>query len=350
MTFPQLDTPCLTVDRDLVIRHVQEMQAYCDAHGLALRPHIKTHKTRELAKMQVELGATGLTYQKLGEVEALHQPGVDTLVSYNIVGTRKLDRLVTLATELPLSVTVDDVEVAEAISAALAERSGHIGVWIDSDTGLGRTGVQDAAQALELAARVNALPALQLRGLFTYPTPPPGSWFEEAIEGWRQAGLPGPEISVGGTPDAFSTHNRNYATELRAGTYVFMDLNCVHDGSATLPDCALTVLTTCVSRPTRDRAIVDAGSKSLGLEVVDLGVGPVFGVAQDRPSVHVREVYEEHGILASSDPTALPEIGERVAIVPTHCCVSVNLHERMFVTCDGEVVDQWSIAARGRVQ
>ena len=76
----------------------------------------------------------------------------------------------------------------------------------------------------------------------------------------------------------------------------------------------------------------------------------MFGIAQDRPAVHIREVYEEHGILGSSDPTALPEIGEQIAIVPTHCCVSVNLHERMFVISDGEVVDQWPIAARGRVR
>ena len=350
MTFPQLDTPCLTADRELVIHTSETCRRTATSMDCRYAPTSRPTRRVRSPSFSWRLGASGLTFQKLGEVEALHQPGVDTLVSYNIVGTQKLERLVALASKLPLSVTVDDLQVAKAISAALAKRSGHIGVWIDCDTGLGRTGVQDCAQALELATRVSELPAIHLRGLFTYPTPSAGSWFERAIDAWRKAGLPGPEISVGGTPSAFSTHNLRYATELRAGTYVFMDLNCVDEGTTSLQDCALTVLTTCVSRPTRDRAIVDAGSKSLGLEVVDLGDGPVFGVARDRPSVHVGEVYEEHGILRSSDPAALPKIGERIAIVPTHCCVSVNLHERLFVTSDSEVVDQWSIVARGRVR
>jgi D-serine deaminase-like pyridoxal phosphate-dependent protein len=95
---------------------------------------------------------------------------------------------------------------------------------------------------------------------------------------------------------------------------------------------------------------VDAGSKSVGLEVADLGAGPVFGLVRDRPTVALRSVYEEHGILGSSDPDALPEIGDSVRIVPAHCCVAVNLHDSLHVAARDEVVDRWTIVARGCVR
>jgi D-serine deaminase-like pyridoxal phosphate-dependent protein len=348
---PDLDTPCLVVDRGTMMANLRRMQTYCDANRLALRPHIKTHKTREIAALQGELGARGLTFQKLGEVEALDPSGaVDVLVSYNIVGRPKLQRLAALAHKRTMSVTTDDLGVAKALSAAMVTGGTRVGVWVDCDTGLGRTGVQSRAEAIELGCGIDRLPGLELRGLFTYPTPTAGGWFGQAIADWRDAGLPGPEVSVGGTPGAFSTHELGTATELRVGTYVFNDVECLEAGAAELGDCALTILATCVSRPTRDRAIVDAGSKSIGLEVADIGAGPVFGLVRDRPTVALRSVYEEHGILASSDPDSLPEIGDSVAIVPAHCCVAVNLHDSLHVAEGGEVVDRWTIVARGRVR
>lgn len=350
MTISDLDTPCLVVDRETMMANLRRMQTYCDANGLALRPHIKTHKTREIAAIQRDLGARGLTFQKLGEVEALDPSGVDVLVSYNLVGRQKLVRLAALARERTMSVTTDDLRVGEAISAAIVEGDARLGIWVDCDTGLGRTGVQGCAEAIELARGLDRLPGLELRGLFTYPTPAADGWFGQAIADWQDAGLPGPEVSVGGTPGAFSTHELVRATELRVGTYVFNDLECLEAGSAGLGDCALTVLATCVSRPTNDRAIVDAGSKSVGLEVADLGAGPVFGLVRDRPTVALRSVYEEHGILGSSDPDALPEIGDSVRIVPAHCCVAVNLHDSLHVAARDEVVDRWTIVARGCVR
>ena len=165
-----------------------------------------------------DLGARGLTFQKLGEVEALDPSGVDVLVSYNLVGRQKLERLAALARERTMSVTTDDPRVGEAISAAIVEGDARVGIWVDCDTGLGRTGVQGCAEAIELARGLDGLPGLDLRGLFTYPTPAADGWFDQAIADWRDAGLPGPEVSVGGTPGAFSTHE--LVTPRTAGRHV----------------------------------------------------------------------------------------------------------------------------------
>jgi len=350
VTIADLETPCLVVDHGTMMANLRRMQTYCDARGLALRPHVKTHKTREIAALQKDLGARGLTFQKLGEVEALDPLGVDVLVSYNIVGRQKLERLAALARDRTMSVTTDDLGVAEAISAAMVAGGTRVGVWVDCDTGLGRTGVQGGTEAISLGRGIERLPGLELRGLFAYPTPTTDGWFRQAIADWQDAGLPGPEVSVGGTPGAFSTHELGAATELRVGTYVFNDLECLEVGAAELGDCALTVLATCVSRPTRDRAIIDAGSKSVGLEVANLGTGPILGLARDRPTVALQSVYEEHGILGGDDPDALPRIGDTVAIVPAHCCVAVNLHDSLHVVGGNEVIDRWAVAARGRVR
>jgi D-serine deaminase-like pyridoxal phosphate-dependent protein len=330
-------------------RNLRAMQCYCDEHGLALRPHVKTHKTNEIVRMQVAFGAVGVTCQKLGELETLELACLDTLIAFNLVGSDKLRRLAAATTRTPVSVTVDDVRVARTISSTLTRSAGTVGVWVDCDTGLGRTGVGSSRDALALAQAVDGLPGLELRGLFTYPLPDRESWFEQAIDEWARAGFAGPAVSVGATPTAFETHTRGYATELRVGTYVFNDLECVGVGSARIEDCALTIRATCVSRPARGKAVIDAGSKTIGAETVDLGAGLVYGAVRNRPDVVVDAVYEEHGLLRTGSGDGLPELGETVDIVPVHCCYAVNLHDRLRVEEAGELLGAWKIAARGAV-
>jgi len=308
VTISDLDTPCLVVDRETMMANLRRMQTYCDDNGLALRPHIKTHKTREIAAIQRDLGARGLTFQKLGEVEALDPSGVDVLVSYNLVGRQKLERLAALARERTMSVTTDDLRVGEAISAAMVDGDARVGyLGLTATPGSGRTGVQGCSEAIELARGLDRLPGLELRGLFTYPTPAADGWFGQAIADWQDAGLPGPEVSVGGTPGAFSTHELVTATELRVGTYVFNDLECLEAGSARLGDWR-------AYRARNMRVATDGRSGDRGCRVEERrpgGRGPrrragVRALVRDRPTVELRSVYEEHGILGSSDPDALP--------------------------------------------
>jgi D-serine deaminase-like pyridoxal phosphate-dependent protein len=128
-----------------------------------------------------------------------------------------------------------------------------------------------------------------------------------------------------------------------------MDLYCLQDETAQVDDCALTVHATCVSRPTSHRAVLDAGSKALGLDRVDLGTGEAYGLVKGPTPLLVRELYEEHGVLTSEDPAALPLIGDRVAVIPAHCCYAVNLHDRLWVSSDSAIEGAWAVAARGAV-
>jgi D-serine deaminase-like pyridoxal phosphate-dependent protein len=345
---PQPETPCVVIDRTVLERNLRRFQSYCDEHGLRFRPHVKTHKSLEIAELQLSLGASGLTCQKLSEAETFARlDAPDLMVGANVVGRKKLERLAALARRTRVSVTVDNAGVGEGVAAAAQSAGTTIGVWVDCDTGLERTGVQSPREALELGSVLGRLPNLELAGLFAYPTPPEGSWFEEAVAAWTRDGLPGGSVSVGGTPGAFETHRRGYATELRAGTYVFMDLYCLQDGTADVGDCALTVHATCVSRPTPYRAVLDAGSKALGLDRVDLGAGEAYGLLKGPAPLVVREVYEEHGVVTSDDPDLLPAIGHRVEVIPTHCCYAVNLHDRVWVASDGAIEEAWDVAARG---
>jgi D-serine deaminase-like pyridoxal phosphate-dependent protein len=165
-----LDTPSVLIDREVMERNVRRFQAYCNEHRLRNRPHIKTHKIPELARLQVSLGAVGVTCQKLGEAEVMAEAGVeDIFLPYNLLGPQKLARAVDLAGRIRLSLTCDSVMVAEGLSDAAGRRGLEIPVLVECDTGMGRCGVQSPAAALALAQAVDRLPGLRFGGLMTYP-------------------------------------------------------------------------------------------------------------------------------------------------------------------------------------
>ena len=250
MRLEELDTPVLVADLDAVERNIARMQRYCDEHGLALRPHVKTHKLPEIAQLQVDAGARGITCQKLGEAEVFVDAGFDdVLISFPLIGPAKISRLRALTERARVCVAIDSDEGLDAVAGV------DVDVLVECDTGGGRTGVQSPEAAAHLAAR-----AERLRGLMTYPMPPgTRAWLGRALD------LIGAveTVSVGGTPTARSAHELGIATELRVGTYVYGDRACIANGTAQLEDCALRVLATVVSAPTRDRVILDAGTKAL---------------------------------------------------------------------------------------
>src|SRR4051812_38977061 len=255
-----LDTPSVLIDLDRVEANLRRAQDYADAHGLRLRPHIKTHKIPDLARRQVELGAIGITCQKLGEAEAMADGGIrDILLTFNLLGRAKLQRLVALARRVRLSVTLDNAVVASQIDAAMREAGLVLPVLIECDTGGERCGVQTPDEAVELARLLAGLPGLQFAGLMTYPargqTPVTAAWLAEAVAGLGRAGLEPEVVSTGGTPDLFRAHEVGSATEHRPGTYIYLDRDQARE-RGTLDDCAMRILATVVSRPTDGRAIL----------------------------------------------------------------------------------------------
>jgi D-serine deaminase-like pyridoxal phosphate-dependent protein len=350
MTFPSLDTPAVLVDLDIAEANIDRFQKHCDAHGLKLRPHIKTHKLPRLARRQIAAGAIGITCQKVSEAEAMIAEGgvEDVLLTYNILGEAKLARLRGLAGRVRLTVVCDNGAVAQGLSAAFRDAPEPLSVLVECDTGAGRCGVQTPEAAAELAAALDRLPGLRLAGLMTYP--PVGreahvqDWLSRAAALCQAQGLTVSVISNGGTPGMWQAQDVPAATEYRAGTYIYNDRSLQARGLCDWSDCALTVLATVVSVPAPDRAIVDAGSKVLTSDLLGLeGFGHVLG----RPDIAITALSEEHGTLSA--PQIGLEVGDRLRIVPNHACVVTNMLDRV------ELIrgDSWEatapVAARGLV-
>ncbi|MBS7702163.1 alanine racemase [Chelatococcus asaccharovorans] len=344
------DTPMPVVDLAIVEANLKRMQAYCDSHGLKLRPHIKTHKMPGLAKWQLDLGAVGITCQKLGEAEIMIDAGItDILISYPLIGPVKAARLAGLARRATLAVVADSPLAVDTAAEAARAAGATIRVLVEFESGGRRAGVASPADALALAHRMGAASGLTFGGLMTYPLGPEAAAFiAEAKALFAAEGIAMPEISAGGTPRAFHAHEVPGVTELRVGTYIYNDRNTVDQGAASLDDCALHIEATVVSRPTADRAIIDAGSKSLSSDLTPGGPARGYGLMPDYPEAVIVKLNEEHGIVDLSACARRPEIGETVRIIPNHVCVVVNLHDEILMTRPGAPDVTMPVDARGR--
>jgi D-serine deaminase-like pyridoxal phosphate-dependent protein len=345
-----LSTPFPVVDLDRVVRNVAALQAACDARGLANRPHAKTHKSTGIARYQIAQGAVGVAVQTLTEAEVMADAGIgDLLVSHLVVGEAKLARLSRLLARrgLAIATLADGVAVLDGLALA-AERAGRrLGVYVECDTGLGRAGVATPAAAAAVALEIAERPALRFAGLMTYPRAgmreEAGRFLAEAKRLVAHAGLDCPSITTGGSPDQWSDDGLAAATEYRAGTSIYGDRSLVARGAMALADCALHVVATVVSRPSANRAVIDAGSKALTSDLVGLdGYGLVLGA----PGAVIHKLDEEHGYLRVPDDAALAP-GDVVTILPNHACPVSNLYDRVIVSRGVRLLGSMPIDARG---
>ncbi len=271
MLVSDLDTPSVTIDLDRLGSNIRRAQSILDKHAIANRPHIKTHKIPAIGKMQMEAGAIGITCQKLTETEVFIDAGVadDILITFNIVGEKKTDHLMELSERVKrLAVVADNEDVVRGLSEAGVRHGRDVPILIECDTGFGRNGVQSPEAALSLARYATNMPRIRIEGLMTFPSVGGRSaeYLNRTIDLFAAEGIPLPVVSGGGTPALLTVGDFPMLTEHRAGTYAFNDVMMEHSGYATWDDCALYVRATIVSRPTDDRAIVDAGSKALTRE------------------------------------------------------------------------------------
>lgn len=347
MTTLELETPTPVVDLDRMERNLSRWQARCDELGFSSRPHVKTHKSTEIARRQLELGATGLTCQTLGEAETMADAGFhDLLVPTNVVGELKLARLTRLLERATVTVAVDDERILPGLAHAATRAEQPLRVLVECDTGNGRLGVSTPSDAATLAGEVSRFPSLQFMGFLTYPAPTGAREFlAAAVEDAERHGVSVETVSAGGTPAMWSADAlRPTVTEYRAGTYVYHDRNTVAAGAATLDDVALTVYATVIGRPARDRAILDAGSKSLSS---DRSPAEGFGLVLEAPESTLVRVDEEHGYVELANGDAL-ELGQQVRIVPNHACVVSNLFAEVALVRDGALAGRWPVDARSR--
>jgi D-serine deaminase-like pyridoxal phosphate-dependent protein len=364
MHYRELSTPGLTIDLDILDRNLDRMAALCREHGFSLRPHIKTHKTPELARRQVDRGAIGLTVAKVGEAEVMAGAGFDNLlVAYPIWGAENLRRLAALARNRNMLLSLDSLATAQELSRAMNAQGASIGVLVEFDSGMRRCGVEPGPACVELARQVAKLPGLNFRGLMTYSGNIWGTEEERLAEAECAAGrvrralaafeedhVPLEIVSGGSTPSTPLADKIPGITEIRPGTYVYNDLNTFYQGVCRLSDCAARVVATVVSTAVPGRAMIDAGSKTLSSDA--LGSGPKFGhgYVVEAPDAKLIKLNEEHGHLDISGSTHRFQVGEVVTVIPNHVCACVNMHDEVFLIRNEEVVGSWRVAARGKIR
>ena len=351
-TLQTVNTPAVLVDLDIARRNIDRFQTYANAHGLKVRPHIKTHKLPAVAEMQLRAGAVGITCQKVSEAEAMvaGSPEIrDVLITYNILGPEKLEHLASLARKVTLSVVADNETVIDSLSDEFASQPAPLPVLVECNTGADRCGVPTPEAAAALAQRIARAPGLVFGGLMTYP--PTGgaaaveSFMTRAKAFIEAAGIRVPVVTSGGTPSMMQAAEAPVTTEYRPGTYVYNDRSLVSRGVCGWEDCALTVLATVVSVPAANRAIIDAGSKTLTSDLLGLsGYGHVLG----RDDISIDQLSEEHGRLVSEGPINLM-VGDKLRIVPNHACVVTNMVDAVNVVEHGEISAVWPVVARGRI-
>jgi D-serine deaminase-like pyridoxal phosphate-dependent protein len=364
--FPDLDTPSLVVDLDVVEANIAEMSAVARSHGVRLRPHTKTHKMPAMAHLQLAAGAAGITCAKLGEAEVMADAGCDDiLIAYPIWGEEKLRRLRALRERARIRVSLDSVEIAEGLGRLGRETGSPVEILVEVDTGHHRLGLPPGRPTVDLVRRIAGIAGLDVIGLLTHGghayrsrTPEElaaaarreGADLVETAELCARDGIELREISVGSTPTARHVAGVTGVTEVRPGTYIFNDAAMMRLGVATEPAVAARVIATVVSRPGPDRFVVDAGTKCLSSD----GVGtPDWIVAAGRPDVHFAFLTEDHGV-GSFTPSGQAAddlaIGDRLAILPSHVCSVINLFDHAFGVRGGEVTETLDIAGRGKVR
>jgi len=380
-------TPALLVNRDRLARNLNGMQEKADVNNAVLRPHVKTHKSVTLARRQRDRGAIGLTVATVTEAETFVDAGFeDVRLAYPTTGRDKHERLQALRDRATISFTVDTVAGAEQAARVYAEMGEPVDVLMEVDVGHGRCGVpwSEEKRAVTVARRIVELSGLRLAGIIThagqaYDGPSDGESEEEALRrvarherdrmlsvasALAEAGVPGVvpgdfAVSVGSTPSMAAFENAEHdgfrVTEIRPGNYVMHDAIQVGLGAASLDDCALTVLTTVISTQKKPdgtpRVFVDAGKKVF---TTDTGYGTDgYGVPladadsmTPHPSLWVDHLSEEHGWLTGDTEPNL-SVGDRLRIVPNHACVTVNNHEVLHVVDGNQIVDTWTVDARG---
>jgi D-serine deaminase-like pyridoxal phosphate-dependent protein len=359
-----IDTPSLVVDEPTLRRNMAEMAAFAASAGVALRPHMKTHKTPRIARLQLAAGASGITCAKLGEAEVMvDQAGVtDVLLAYPTVGAEKIRRLQALMDRARVTVALDSAEAAEALGRAMAAADRALDVYLEVNTGHERAGSRHGDEAVALGLALARIPGLRLVGVMTHEGQANSAAPEDiettalaagralvaTAEALRSRGLDIATVSVGSTPAATYTPTVPGVTEMRPGTYVFNDTAAFRYGRLGPNDCALRVLATVVSRPAPDRAVIDAGSKTLAM---DKSRGhPGHGYLVGHPDVEIARLSEEHGVVVLPPDEDGFRVGDRVEVIPNHVCPVVNLQDQLVLVQDGHPVDTWDIAARGKVR
>ncbi|MEA4848017.1 MAG: DSD1 family PLP-dependent enzyme [Clostridiaceae bacterium] len=349
-----IPTPALVLDADTFEKNIKVMMNYLAQKGVNIRPHTKTHKTPMIARQQIKSGAIGLCCATIGEAEAMANSGLDhILIANEVIGEDKIRRVVSLARYVDIMVAVDSLKNLNDLSEAASAINVSLGVLVEIDVGMGRCGVRSIDAGVKLAKKAAELKGIRFRGVMGYEGHvvfiqdreertkagrTANARLVELAEAIRNVGIPVEIVSGAGTGSFDIAAEYRGITEIQAGSYIFMDLTYAKIG---IPfEQSLTVLATVVSRPDDDTVIMDCGMKAISAERECPKVA-------DFENLEVLKLAEEHTKAHLTVSGAEPMAGEKLHLIPSHCCSTVNLHDKIYVVRSGRIEAIWPVAGRG---
>lgn len=368
MKYTELDTPSLIIDQEIMLSNLKKMQRYADEHHVKLRPHTKTHKMPQMALLQKELGCEGITVAKVEEAEVMAQAGLDDIfIANEIVGTKKLERIRKLAEKIKISFGIDSVDQCRMIEEVFEGAEKPAQVVIEIEVGENRSGIIEEKTFRKLLAFLKKSRNIHLLGVFSHDG---DSYSAETADIARQrsvmaqfrtlnfAGIARDEgfeisvVSIGSTPSlANGSDIVDGVTEIRPGTYIFMDASQGH-AVGDMSCCAATILATVMSKPTDERVILDVGAKGLTAQSRSKGIcaTPGLGTIYEFPKTHIFDVYDEHAIIYDEKFHDAVKVGDLVRIIPVHICPVVNLYDQVYLMDgEGNIVDTVPVSCRGKM-
>lgn len=360
-----IDTPALLLDIDKLENNIKSIITFAKDNHLNYRPHIKTHKSINLAKMQIDLGAIGITVATVGEAEVMAHGGIkDILIAYPIATKMKLERIEKIMDLAKITIAVDSIAQINLLQNYFESKQKVMNVWIKINSGLNRCGVEpDEVKAL--GETIKEAKNLTLNGIFTHAGHSYAASTDAEIEAiakkeadvvlksaeiCESIDLPIKHKSIGSTPTYKRAGQVNGITEIRPGNAVFFDMIQVGLNVASIETCALTVLSAVGSKH-KDRLVIDAGSKTLNLDKGAHGNESVkgHGYIIEHPELTIDRLSEEHGIITTTQENDI-KITDKITIIPNHACTVVNLFDEYLICKEDQVIDKWPVDARGRVK
>ena len=356
-----IPTPFLIVDEDILKRNINRIHEYANRHGFAVRPHVKTHKSLHIARIQIDFGAVGIAVAKVGEAEIMAKLGnVDITVAYPAIGPARAEKLAKLSCKQKIRVAADSEYGMNELSNAAAKHNTTIGILVMFDAGLHRCGVSDPHQIVKLVQYLKTLPGLRYDGIQMYlghlygdAARNPESFnqinllWKSTYEALCKAGLRPETVSSGSTPSLENTHLVHHVNEIKVGTYALNDYFVLKFGHCTLKDCAARVIATVVSDVVSGQVIIDAGSKALSAKQLLRHENIEMGYIPEYPEARIFRLHEEHGWVDVSQCSNPPRIGQRMSIVPVNVALCINLFDEFYFYTNDGTLKKEKVDARG---
>lgn len=363
--YSYLETPSLLIDNDIALANIAMMQKKADSLGLKLRPHIKTHRMPYFAKLQMEAGACGIACAKIGEAEVMADNGIgDIFIANEVIGEDKYERLKALHRRIHVRIGIDNEVQPAQMEKVFATEARPLEVLIEYEVGEVRTGVTSDEQLTRLVNAIQSSKHVVLKGIFsheghTYKADSVADCCAKAQAAYaktvraaeiiRSLGADIDTVSIGATPSVMNGSSFEGITELRLGTYIFFDVgqsNAIHDFS----HCAATVLASVISKPEGNRVVLDTGAKALVSQNRPTGICATagFGAIKGADDITIENLFDEHGVLNSEKFKNLVSVGDKVEVIPSHVCPTVNLYDTAYLVSNGKVIRTLPIACRGK--